>query len=303
MMKFHVISLFPEMIQNALQVGVIGQAIKTEKIKIEIYNPRLWCEDIHKTVDDRPFGGGDGMVMMAEPLARALDSIISQPISDDSKQVVFESSQELGGEPPLKRPRFLYLSPQGKTLNHELVMALSKEKEMVLLCGRYAGVDQRLLNFYQFEEISIGDFVISGGELGALVLIDAVGRQLEGVLGHENSSKEDSFAKEGLLEAPYFTRPREWKGQSVPSLFLTGHHSQIEEDRMILSLVVTFVKREDLFNDYLNKQGRHKSWKKILMKLSQWNQLSSGDLAVMGLSSKNLEDLVQRIQQFERFGN
>jgi tRNA (guanine37-N1)-methyltransferase len=169
-----------------------------------------------------------------------------------------------------------------------LVLELAQESHLLLLCGRYAGVDQRLLNHYEFEEISLGDFVLSGGELGALVLIDAVGRQLQGVLGHEASSTEDSFAGDGLLEAPCFTRPREWKGQPVPELLLTGHHAQIAEDRWLLGVLISFVKRNDLFEHYIQKQTiKKKVWLRGLEKLKT---LPNIELTSLGLTRKNLED-------------
>ncbi len=286
-MKFSVISLFPEMIKEALREGVVGQAIQSEKIKLEVYNPRDWTHDIHKTIDDRPFGGGDGMVMMAEPLAQALEFILKK-------------SQAVSGEnesPVSVKPRVLYLSPQGKTLNHQLVMDLSREAEIILLCGRYAGVDQRLLNHFQFEEVSIGDYVISGGELGALVVIDAVSRQVDGVLGHERSSADDSFAQYGLLEAPLFTRPREWREQEVPSLLLTGNHSQILEDRWALSMLVTFLKREDLLDSYLQKKNEFH--KKVLKKvISKLKQIPKKELTALGFSLKNLEDFEFKLQKY-----
>jgi tRNA (guanine37-N1)-methyltransferase len=270
-MKFSVVTLFPDLIEQVLKIGVVGQAIAKEKIKVDIFTPRAWTHDIHKTVDDRPFGGGDGMVMIAEPLAQCLDAILSETHS----------------EPP-PCPRRIFLSPQGRRLDHHLVLELAQESHLLLLCGRYAGVDQRLLNHYEFEEISLGDFVLSGGELGALVLIDAVGRQLQGVLGHEASSTEDSFAGDGLLEAPCFTRPREWKGQPVPELLLTGHHAQIAEDRWLLGVLISFVKRNDLFEHYIQKQTiKKKVWLRGLEKLKT---LPNIELTSLGLTRKNLED-------------
>lgn len=271
-MKFSVVTLFPDLMAEVLKIGVVGQAISRDKIKVDLFTPRQWTQDVHKTVDDRPFGGGDGMVMMAEPLAQCLDHVL-------------EEAQ--GGANSVK-PRRIFLSPQGSPLNHQLVLELAKVQHIVLLCGRYAGVDQRLLNHYEFEEVSLGDYVLSGGELGALVLIDAVGRQIEGVLGHEASSQNDSFAADGLLEAPCYTRPREWRGQSVPELLLTGNHAQIAEDRWFIGVIVSFVKRPDLFASYMNRQSvKKKNWLRSLEKLK--NQ-SNNELTSLGLTRKNLED-------------
>lgn len=280
-MKFSIVTLFPDLISEVVKLGVVGQAVSKEKIKVDIYTPRSWTQDVHKTVDDRPFGGGDGMVMMAEPLHQCLDHIV-----ETAKQSTEFSS-----------PRKIFLSPQGCPLNHDLVMELSKEKHLLLLCGRYAGVDQRLINHHQFEEISLGDYVLSGGELGALVIIDAVGRQLEGVLGHEASSVDDSFAGDGLLEAPCYTRPREWVGHSVPEFLLTGNHAQIAEDRWLLGVVVTFVKRPDLFKSYMQRQTvKKKVWQKAFDKLKG---SSSNALTSLGLTRKNLEDFEGQLHLFK----
>jgi tRNA (guanine37-N1)-methyltransferase len=258
---------------------VVGQAVAKQKIAVDILTPRTWTHDIHKTVDDRPFGGGDGMVMMAEPLSQCLEHTLEK------------AAVESNG------PRRIFLSPQGKTLDHNLVMELAQEKHLLLLCGRYAGVDQRLLNHYHFEEVSIGDFVLSGGELGALVIIDAVGRQLEGVLGHEASSTEDSFANNGLLEAPCYTRPREWKEYSVPDFLLTGNHAQIAEDRWFVGVVITFVKRRDLFDTYMLKQDiKRKVWQRSFAKLQS---LTNNALTSLGLTRKNLEDFENQLKKLK----
>ena len=282
-MKFSVITLFPDLISDFLKVGVVGQAVVKQKIAVETWTPRQWTQDIHKTVDDRPFGGGDGMVMMPEPLHQCLTHIL----------------QRASEAPDGVAPRKIYLSPQGRRLDHSLVMELSKEKHLLLLCGRYAGVDQRFLNHYQFEEVSLGDYVLSGGELAALVTIDAVSRQLKGVLGHESSSLEDSFAVDGLLESPCFTRPREWEGAAVPEFLLTGNHAQIAEDRWGVSVLITFVKRRDLFNDYMVRQSVSKKvWNKTLRNLQS---LSSNALTSLGLTRKNLEDFADHLRELKIF--
>lgn len=280
-MKFSIITLFPDVVSDVLKLGVVGQAIEKEMIQVEVFTPRTWTHDIHKTVDDRPFGGGDGMVLMPEPLAQCMDHILSKSAAD----------------PISSQPRRIFLSPQGKTLDHEMVMELARETHVLLLCGRYAGVDQRFLNHFNFEELSLGDFVLSGGELAALVVVDAVGRQIKGVLGHEASSSEDSFAGDGLLEAPCFTRPREWQGQQVPEFLLTGHHAQIAEDRWFIGVVITFVKRFDLFEDYMKRQTiKKKTWQKGLDKLKDW---SNNALTSLGLNRRNLEDFENYLQSLK----
>lgn len=280
-MRFSVVTLFPDLINEVLKVGVVGQAVANKQIAVEVFTPRSWTHDIHKTVDDRPFGGGDGMVLMSEPLAKCLDHILAE---EKDSEAAYKS-------------RRLFLSPQGRRLDHSLVMELSLEEHLILLCGRYAGVDQRLLNTYDFEEVSIGDYVLSGGELAALVLIDSIGRQKEGVLGHSESSRLDSFAGDGLLEAPCYTRPREWRDQEVPEFLLTGNHAQIAEDRWIVGVVITFMKRPDLLSDYMKKQTvKRKVWQKCWLKL---NTLSHQSLTSLGITRKTLEDFENYLKSFK----
>ncbi len=288
-MLFSIVTLFPELIREMTKFGVIGQAISKKKIKLNVFTPRSWATDIHKTIDDRPYGGGDGMVLMTEPLEQCLEEIIQK----SSSQYSFTMEQEGSSQKAIEDvngfiPRMIYLSPQGRTLDHRLVMELAKEQHLLLLCGRYAGVDQRLLNHYHFEEVSIGDYVISGGELGALVVIDAIGRQLKGVLGHSESSLEDSFAKEGLLEAPLFTRPRVWKDAVVPDFLLSGHHEQIVENRWLLGVLITYKKRIDLFESYISKQTvKQKTWMQCLERV---DALPDEALISLGLDRQIIED-------------
>lgn len=223
-MKFSVISLFPELVQSSLQFGVIGQALKKEIFQVSFVNPRDFTNDVHRTVDDRPFGGGDGMVMLAEPILKAFESL---------------------GQ---KDYHSVYLTPQGAPLKQSKVKELSQKKHLVLLCGRYGGIDQRALNTCVDEEISIGDFVASGGELPAALLIDAVTRYLPGVLGHQSSVEDDSF-KDNLLEGPSFTRPQNLEGKKVPEIYLSGHHEKIHKFKDQLSLYITSKLRPDLLSE------------------------------------------------------
>lgn len=218
-MKFQIITIFPQMFESLRQDGVVGQAIKRGLIELEIVNPRDFTPDLHRSVDDRPFGGGDGMVMMPEPLEKAIKSL-SKP------------------------GRVLATSPQGGLLTDAKVQELAKMPVLTLICGRYAGVDQRILNHYVDEEISIGDFVLSGGELAAQVIIDSVSRFIPGVLGHEDSAQKDSLTQ-GHFEAPLFTKPREFLGQSVPDILLSGHHEKIQEWRLVVGLLKTLQKRPE----------------------------------------------------------
>lgn len=253
-MKFNVLTLFPELIQAGVSSGVLSQGIKKGLLDVQTLQLRDFATDAHRHVDDRPFGGGDGMILMPEILEAAL------------KQV-----------PP---GRVIYLSPQGARLTDAKVRALALEPQLTLVCGRYGGVDQRALNELVDEEISIGDYVLSGGELPALVLIDAVARQLPGVLGHEASAQEDSFAG-GLLEHPHFTRPRDWKGMVVPEVLLSGNHSRIALWKQRLSQLVTLKKRPDLLADLsVSERNEIRSF---------WETLSPQEKAVCGLEDLDLQ--------------
>lgn len=229
-MKISILSLFPELFASFLDWSMIGRAVNDKKVTIDNINIRDFSKNKHKKVDDYPFGGGNGMLMKPEPIFDAIESVKM----DDS--------------------RVIYLSPQGKKLNQELVNELSHEKNLVLLCGHYEGLDNRIIENYIDDEISIGDFVLTGGELPAMVLIDSIVRLLPGVLRSEESYKKDSHYN-GLLENPQYTRPRVFKGHSVPEVLLSGDHKKIEEWRKKESLKVTLLKRPDLVeNDRLNNE-------------------------------------------------
>ncbi len=219
-MKFNVVSLMPGLIEGALQYGVVGAAFKNGACYLETKNPREFTDDNHQTVDDRPFGGGDGMLMLAEPLQQTLNHLLP------------------------KGPVF-YLSPQGPTFNDELATQLSHQSEVTFICGRYGGVDNRFLVRNRIQELSLGDFVLSGGEFAALAMIDSVVRKIPGVLGHSASASEDSF-QGGVLEAPHFTRPQEWEGLGVPAVLLSGNHKKIHEYKTYMNLVTTLIKRPEL---------------------------------------------------------
>jgi tRNA (guanine37-N1)-methyltransferase len=227
-MQFDVITLFPEMFAALTHSGVTRRAFEQKKWALSCWNPRDFTTDNHRTVDDRPYGGGPGMVMLAKPLDAAIDAAAAR-------------QSELG----LPTPRVVYLSPQGKPLTHAKVMQLTAEPGLVLLCGRYEAVDQRLLDRRVDEEISLGDFVLSGGELPAMALMDAVIRQLPGVLHDDASAVEDSFVN-GLLDCPHYTRPEVYEGLPVPPVLMGGHHAEIVKWRREQALQATAAKRPDL---------------------------------------------------------
>ena len=223
MIRFDVVTLFPEMFRAITESGITSRALQQGLWRLQAWNPRDFTTDNYRTVDDRPYGGGPGMVMLAEPMEAALDAV-----------------QADGGSGPV-----IYLSPQGRKLDHRKVMDLAKEPAVTLLCGRYEGVDERLLGRRVQEELSIGDFVLSGGEVAAMALIDAVVRQLPGALGDEASAAEESFA-DGLLDCPQYTRPEDYSGVKVPAVLLSGHHENIRRWRLKQALGRTWRRRPDL---------------------------------------------------------
>ncbi len=230
-LRVDVVSLFPEMFAALTQHGVTRRALEEGQWTLDLWNPRDFAQDNHRTVDDRPYGGGPGMVMMIEPLASAIDAA--------------KGRQAAAG---LARSRVIYLSPQGERLTHRRVMRFVGQvgqEGLVLLCGRYEGIDERLIERCVDEEISIGDFVLSGGEIPAMALLDAVVRQLPGVLNDAASAIEDSFVA-GLLDCPHYTRPEEYAGRRVPEVLLSGHHEQIRRWRLMQALGRTWRRRPDL---------------------------------------------------------
>lgn len=223
-MKISILTLFPEFFINLYQWSIIGRAVENEIIQIESINIRDFSKNKHKKVDDYPFGGGQGMVMTPEPIFEAINSVRD------------------------KNSKVIYLSPQGKKLNQEIVNELSKEEHLILLCGHYEGIDYRIIENYIDEEISIGDYVLTGGEIPAMVLIDAVSRILPGVLSGEDSFTDESHYK-CWLEYPQYTRPREFKGHMVPEVLLQGNHKKINEWRKYRSIKATLDKRPDIIDD------------------------------------------------------
>ena len=227
-MQFDVVTLFPEMFAALTQSGVTRRAFEQNKCGLSLWNPRDFTTDNHRTVDDRPYGGGPGMVMMARPLEATITAAKQRQL-------------DLG----LAAPRVVFMSPQGRPLTHARVTQLKAEPGLVILCGRYETVDQRLLDRCVDEEISMGDFVLSGGELPAMALMDAVIRLLPGVLNTEASAIEDSFVN-GLLDSPHYTRPETYEGMAVPPVLMGGNHAEIVKWRRQRMLEATAKKRPDL---------------------------------------------------------
>ena len=218
-MKFDILTLFPEMFAQ-LEQSIIGRAVENNRIEINLINIRDFSKDKHKKVDDTPYGGGKGMVIRPDVVYYAYESV-----KDENAKVI-------------------YMSPKGKVLNQEKVKALSKENHLIILCGHYEGIDQRVLDEIVDEEISIGDYVLTGGEIPAMVLVDSVSRYVEGVLS-EGSTSEESFS-DGLLEYPQYTRPEEFRGKKVPEVLISGHHENIKKWREEKSLEITKKNRSDL---------------------------------------------------------
>ena len=228
-MRFDVITLFPEMFDAITQYGVTRRAAEQGKFVLHTWNPREFTIDKHRSVDDRPYGGGPGMLMLAEPLAQAIAT---------AKQ-----SQAQTG---VVKSCVIHLSPQGRQLTHEVVKELLDRNDgLILLASRYEGVDERLIRQQVDEELSIGDYVLSGGELAAMVLIDSLVRHLPGVLGDAESAQQDSFVA-GLLDCPHYTRPEIFKGEGIPEVLLSGHHAEIEKWRLKQALGRTWQRRPDL---------------------------------------------------------
>lgn len=245
-MIFDVVTLFPPMFEALTQYGITRRAQEQGRFDLALWNPRDFTHDNYRTIDDRPYGGGPGMVMLAEPLEAALTA-------------ARQRQQQAGAS-----PHVIYFSPQGGTLNHAKVMELAQRPGLILLCGRYEGIDERLIERQVDEELSIGDYVLSGGELPAMVLMDAIVRQLPGVLGDAESAVQDSFVN-GLLDYPHYTRPEVYEGVAVPEVLLSGNHALINRWRFKQSLARTALRRPEL----LERRELSKEEQKLLDEFRQ----------------------------------
>ncbi len=226
-MKFTVLTLFPEMIESTMSESITGRAIKNGLVELSAVNIRDYSGNKHGQVDDYPYGGGAGMVMQPGPIYRAFEAVTE------------------GKE---KKPRVVYMTPQGKTFNQSIAKELANEDELILLCGHYEGIDERVIEMIVTDELSIGDYVLTGGELPAMVVMDTISRLVPGVLHNDTSASEESFSN-NLLEYPQYTRPEEFMGKKVPDVLLSGHHANIEKWRKEQSIERTKLKRPDLLSE------------------------------------------------------
>lgn len=246
-MNFHVLTLFPEMIQRGMNTSIIGRAITGGYLSVEAINIRDYAFNKHQKVDDYPYGGGAGMLMQAEPVYLAYQSI----------------EEKIG-----YRPRVVYLTPQGSVFNQTMAKDFAKEKDLVFLCGHYEGIDERVLEEVVTDFVSIGDYVLTGGELPAMVMMDSISRMVPGVLSNQESGETESFAG-NLLEYPQYSRPEEWHGKKVPPVLLSGHHANIEAWRREQSILRTAKNRPDLLKkaDLTNKE-----WNQVRQWRKQWKE-------------------------------
>ena len=242
-MHFYILTLFPDMVMNGLTDSIIGRAMKNGYLQIEAINIRDYAFNKHQSVDDYPYGGGAGMLMQAEPVYQAYAAVL----------------EKIKTENPDAKPRVVYLSPQGGTFSQEMAEDYAKEEDVILLCGHYEGIDERVLEEIVTDYVSIGDYVLTGGELPAMVMIDTISRLIPGVLHNDVSAEFDSF-QDNLLEYPQYSRPEEWHGKKVPEVLMSGHHANIEKWRHEQSLIRTAKNRPDL----LEKAELTENDKKIL---------------------------------------
>ena len=244
-MNFHILTLFPEMIEQGMHTSIIGRAIAGGYLSINAVNIRDYAFNKHQKVDDYPYGGGAGMLMQAEPVYLSYEAI----------------KEKIG-----YRPRVVYLTPQGKVFHQEMAKELAKERDLVFLCGHYEGIDERVLDEIVTDYVSIGDYVLTGGELPAMVMMDSISRMVPGVLSNQESGETESFAG-NLLEYPQYSRPEEWHGQKVPPVLLSGHHANIEAWRREQSVMRTAKRRPDLLKkaDLTNKE-----WSQVRQCKKEW---------------------------------
>ena len=283
-MNFHILTLFPEMVSNGLNTSIIGRAVSAGLLSIEAVNIRDFAFNKHQSVDDYPYGGGAGMLMQAEPVYLAYESVAekirqrtaaAEETSDAAGEAaaLSEEMADAAGEAAAlsekmadaakeaksgKKPRVVYLSPQGSVFDQKMAEELAQEEDLILLCGHYEGIDERVLEEIVTDYVSIGDYVLTGGELPAMVMVDAISRLVPGVLHNDVSAEFESF-QDNLLEYPQYSRPEEWHGKKVPPVLLSGHHANIEKWRREQSILRTYERRPDLL-EKAELTGKERKW-------------------------------------------
>lgn len=244
-MHYHVMTLFPELIEKGMHTGVLYRAMEQGVLSLKTYHIREYTIEKHKRVDDYTYGGGAGMLIQAQPVYDTYQAVLRN-LEEAGDGMSERNSKEGAG----RRPRVIYTTPQGRVFTQEIAEELAKEKELIFLCGHYEGIDERVLEEIVTDEISIGDYVLTGGELPALVIMDAISRLIPGVLNNDESAMTESFS-DGLLEYPQYTRPEEWMGKKVPEVLLSGHHANVEKWRLEKSLEKTRAVRPELYERYI----------------------------------------------------
>lgn len=255
-MNFHILTLFPEMVMDGLNTSIIGRAVSAGRLSIEAVNIRDYAFNKHQSVDDYPYGGGAGMLMQAEPVYLAYKAVAEKICAGGEAmlngQDAYGEREQFAGREPDDRPasgkkrlRVVYLSPQGEVFNQKMAEEMAREEDLILLCGHYEGIDERVLEEIVTDYVSIGDYVLTGGELPAMVMVDAISRLVPGVLHNDASAEFESF-QDNLLEYPQYSRPEEWHGKKVPPVLMSGHHANIEKWRREQSIIRTYERRPDL---------------------------------------------------------
>lgn len=243
-MQFYIMTLFPDMVMNGLNTSIIGRAVNKGLLSIEAVNIRDYAFNKHNSVDDYPYGGGAGMLMQAEPVYQCYQAVLDK-IQKKENNLCEEQAENMCIKKTLKKPRVVYLSPQGKTFSQSMAEEFAKEDELILLCGHYEGIDERVLEEIVTDYVSIGDYVLTGGELPAMIMVDAISRLVPGVLHNDVSAEFESF-QDNLLEYPQYSRPEVWHDKKVPEVLMSGHHANIEKWRREQSVIRTAKNRPDL---------------------------------------------------------
>lgn len=271
-MQFYIMTLFPEMVMNGLNTSIIGRAAGKGLLSIEAVNIRDYAFNKHNSVDDYPYGGGAGMLMQAEPVYQCYQAVLDKIRKKEARQLCEDRNVELTDTETVKKTRVVYLSPQGKTFNQTMAEEFAKEEELILLCGHYEGIDERVLEEIVTDYVSIGDYVLTGGELPAMIMVDAISRLVPGVLHNDVSAEFESF-QDNLLEYPQYSRPETWHEKKVPEILLSGHHANIEKWRREQSVIRTAINRPDLLEKAELTETERKLVKNYLSNSCEYDKL------------------------------